>query len=343
MLPQPAVVGEEDHDGVVGEFQLVEFLHHAPHRVVHVLDHRGVYGVVHAGSRLGLGLVFRDDRLAGLERDVNGVVHEVHAERAALVGLDELHALVGQRLGEVVGPGHLDLRRRAIAEVPPPAGDDHRVEALLVGEVRGPAQVPLAERPARIARPLQRFGKRNYVQRQMLRAINRYAHLLERPPVAGDEVRNAQPRRILPRDDARPRRRTHRTRRVRVSEPHPLRRQPVNVRRLVERIPITPHVRPAQIVDQHEHEVRPLRLCGRHHSGRPLRSRSTVGPLKSQADRGPQHRARGGEPHPPQDITPAHFTHRWLLELKPRSYLRKQPISSESGDLIAPGRTSVAR
>ncbi len=64
-----------------------------------------------------------------------------------------------------------------------------------------------------------------------------------------------QARRVLAGEDACPRWRADRASRVGVGEAHALRREPVDVRRLVERAAEAAQVAPAHVVDENEDEV----------------------------------------------------------------------------------------
>ena len=55
----------------------------------------------------------------------------------------------------------------------------------------------------------------------------------------------------------------HRAWRIRLREPHPLFRQPIDVRRLDFRLAVTTELAHAEIVGQQQHDVRVLRLCDR--------------------------------------------------------------------------------
>ena len=102
-----------------------------------------------------------------------------------------------------------------------------------------PVDVPLADRPRVVARRLQHLRQRHRLQAQR--------HVVEKNPVR---------ERLLPREQRRPRRRTHRHARDRVREPHALGRESVDYRRLRVGIAGKPERLRAPLVREHEENIR---------------------------------------------------------------------------------------
>ena len=123
-------------------------------------------------------------------------------------------------------------------------------------------QVPFPHMPRLVAPMLlQRPRQRNLLHWQHME-VRHIAQLPHRMPA--DILRHPHRRRILPRQDARPRRRAHRRSRVSIRKTHPLRRQPVQVRRLIERAPVAPQIPPPQIIQQNKNHIGPLRHRDSH-------------------------------------------------------------------------------
>ena len=113
--------------------------------------------------------------------------------------------------------------------------------------------------------PLTHHSRRVLVLRQNLRQ----RHVTHRQAIGGIRpkiIRDAHPSRVLAREQCRPIRRTHRRRRIGMRKPHPFLRQPIQMRRLIKPIPVTPQFRPAQVIRQHKHHIRPpiLRSAFQH-------------------------------------------------------------------------------
>ena len=151
-------------------------------------------------------------------------------------------------------------------------------------EMFAAAEMPLPETSARVPRRLQCLRHGDDLERQVLRAVDRYLELCIGPLMPRNEIRDAHVRRILPRHDARPRGRTHWTRRVGVGKPHTLRRERVDVGGLVKPVAVAPRVRPAHVVDENKHDVG-LRSAPCQHTTRrcPRQQRGTGHLQKSTA------------------------------------------------------------
>ena len=83
-----------------------------------------------------------------------------------------------------------------------------------------------------------------------------------RPFLSPDPVGDSVPGGELAGHEAGPRRAADLAGRVTLSEPHSLASDPIDVRRLVERAALDPHVAPAVVVHQDEHHVGTLRGRG---------------------------------------------------------------------------------
>jgi hypothetical protein len=193
------------------------------------------------------------------------------------VGLDEPARLGREAVGQVLARRPVLQARVAVrTEVPLPAVGPAAfaaapvdVEALVLRPEPLRAQVPLAREEGRVAGVLHRLGQRDLLVGQSV-AVGRGQQPRVSPPLARlvaaagvDVVGHAHPLGVLARHDAGPRGRAHGARRVSVGEPHARRRQAVHVRRVVERAAAAAQVRPAEVVDEEEHEVGPsLRLAG---------------------------------------------------------------------------------
>ena len=179
-----AVVGGEDHQGVVVQALVLQRLQHPTDVAVQVADH----GAVDAQAMI---LDLRQGVVVGLgrlQRRVDGVVGQVHEERPVPVGVDRLDRFVRQVVGHVgrrvehlrtvvlhgerqsapqelvdripILPRFLDRR---VADRREQRGAGHEAQALVEALVLGPraldpAQVPLAQVNGVIAAGLQGLG-----------------------------------------------------------------------------------------------------------------------------------------------------------------------------------------
>ena len=78
------------------------------------------------------------------------------------------------------------------------AAGDVRVEPLMLGQKLASAKMPFADVPGYVAALLQRRSERRFFQRQMLLPVWQAEAAVFRYALAGNPVRNVQPRRILP-------------------------------------------------------------------------------------------------------------------------------------------------
>ncbi len=232
------------------------------------------------------------------------VVGHVEEEWSLGVLLDEACRLIGFAVGEelALAPG---LERRDVVEGSAIAPDvrievarratdraaaDVVIKALLVGPVWFRAKVPLADVARSVAGGLQRLGDGDLVELHPVRVrraeelavpesdvlgrVLRGRPVLDMPDV--DIVGDADARGVSPGHDRGARRRAHRARGVAVGEAHPLRREAVDVRRLVVPAAVAGDVCPAEIVDEDQDDVR-LPRCradrARAQGGRAARQR----------------------------------------------------------------------
>ena len=152
---EPSVVGGENDDRVIVEFQLGEFVEDAADILIKVLNHRRVVGAVlnlpHRAAvvieelggftrrELGrLGFIFFQQSGFGLKRGVDGVVGEVNEKRLVAVLLDEADRLVGEAVSEVFAFWSIRQVREFIwAEIgwgsPLVAASEVELEALVFG------------------------------------------------------------------------------------------------------------------------------------------------------------------------------------------------------------------
>ena len=179
-------------------------------------------GVRRAGRLVADRLAVTDpDRVARVEAD-DVVAPDEHAG----------HAVAGRRHDE--GVVEADLQRA-------------RLDRAVPVDRAGPQpEVPLADDPRRVARPLQHRGQ------------GLAPRLDDEGGVAGEDARPLPSPGVFARQQGVAGRRAGRRRRVRVGEPQALPRQPVDVRRADPRRPVTPDVAVAQVVGIDEDDVRPL-------------------------------------------------------------------------------------
>ena len=154
-------------------------------------------------------------------------------------------------------PGILILKRRKVAQWRTRViARDVDVEALFFRPEAVPAKVPFADVRRRVTGGFERLRKRDFVQRQFVAERRTVQHLIGAIRATGYPVGNLQPRRVLPRKQCGPRRRTNRARGIRLGELHPRRCHAIQVRRLVERAAIAAEIRPPEIVCNDEYDVR---------------------------------------------------------------------------------------
>ena len=172
-----AVVGEEDHDGVIRELQRLQVREQTAHIVVEVLAHAVECGYVIVET-LGFELV--EVSVRHLKGRVRRVVGEVAEEGTGLIRCDELHRLIGQHVGDVA-LGLLWLR----------AAHEHRVEVVVPVPVVKPKRFvePLAYRRERILLAVMPFP---YVSGTISACVQRLRHRdlgrLHRLPIVRDTM-----------------------------------------------------------------------------------------------------------------------------------------------------------
>lgn len=183
-----AVVRAEDDDGVAQHVFLAQRLHHATHRLVHAVHHRGVAPAVVVRDDVVLGdvLVVRGQRVVGVPR-VRRHVRQVQEERRGrVVRPDDALRLLGERVRRVAAvqvpggphvPPHVQapvrLLHGGVVEVVVVAGPGSQVgaEPPVRGRVLAPvvAEVPLAHDAAVVAARVQVLRQEHLGQRQPAR------------------------------------------------------------------------------------------------------------------------------------------------------------------------------
>lgn len=194
---------------------------------------------------------------------MNRIVTHVEKERILVSRFDTIDRFVGESVGEVFSVGPVLESRdvpgteKAIEGVAPLTPGDIFVEPVVCGEgiFRLAPEVPLAEMPGVVPCLAQRPRKGCQVVRQ----VHGVFWFEEVAPIApGNEVRDADPRRVLPGHHTRPRGRADRTGGVGVGEARPFACKPIQVRRLVEWTAVTAEVPPTQVVGQDTDNVRSI-------------------------------------------------------------------------------------
>ena len=277
---ETAVVRHEDDDGFFGETVFLERRQHAADAGVELLEHRGIDGVVLHEAHFAFAFltprvrwraflflqIFRDEFGSRADGRVNGQERQIREERPVLVLADELHRLVhdalgGLRIVAVIGHGQVGFRIPELLDA---------LRAIAVGQLLGKtlragiklaaAEMPLAREERRVAAVIaQRLGDRDLRERQVQR-VRRGLQFFRAH--SRNEIRDAEPRRILARHDAAARRRAHAARRVALREAHPAPGERVDVGRLVKCFRIErADVHVAEIVGEDEHDVGLGRAC----------------------------------------------------------------------------------
>jgi len=208
----------------------------------------------------GLGLELGDQPGLGLERRVHAEVRQVEQERLIPMALDEVDGPVRQEVRQVLALRVGRLRRRLEVEMAARRLDGF-IEAALCRVVFGRvAQVPLAEHPRRVAGLLELVGERIAVEGQLGHVVDRAQR--PRPPIEAVDRADgvgAGAGAVLPGEQGRARRRAILAMVV-VGQPHALRGESVDVRRLVIPAAEAAQVGPAEVVRQDEDDVgRPVR------------------------------------------------------------------------------------
>ena len=153
---EAAVVGGENDDGVVGEFEFFEAGHDAADAFVDALNHGGVGGI----PMRALGpLLFPRGDVVGLRlnRRVHGEMRHVEEKRPVAVATDEVHGAVGDEVGEILTGRIVGGRDGGEIEMFV-VGDERFVEAATARMVvAGVAEMPFAEHARGITGGLKRL------------------------------------------------------------------------------------------------------------------------------------------------------------------------------------------
>ena len=239
------------------------------------LVHRERHGVVDAPHRVGGVHEPGDVVHRRLHGRMHGVEGEVEEERPRPVPFDERHRFASERVRQVrllrdmfPAAENLPAPHRALLDLldvwtPPrpirkqdqgharpevvraPQEPEELVEPPLQGmELGSGAQVPLADRPGRVARGLQAVRQRRFLKGE---------RFVGRPLVTP----HAEPLLIPPGQQARPSRAAPRSGHVPVREPHPAGREGVQVRRRDVLDAVETHIRVAEIVGHDQQDVGP--------------------------------------------------------------------------------------
>ena len=201
--------------------------------------------------------------------------------------LDKLDGLGSQPLGQMLARGSvLQLRvfvGRKIAPrgTAPVMASPVDLKSLVLGQEAFPAQVPFSREKRPVAPLVQRLGERHFLERKLL-LIGRGPERLVFSPMPVHRIRLGRakpvccrhPRRIFSRQNARPGRAADRAGSVRTGEAHPLRREPIAVRCLVEGAAKRPQIAPPQIVGQDKYEIGPALRLIRHPKSTPCQHQS---------------------------------------------------------------------
>jgi len=135
-------------------------------------------------------------------------------------------------------------------------------KTLVLGIMPLPAQMPFPREEGVIPGHLQRFGKGDFVSRQLL-LVGRGQQRLRAGLVfvggfrlgRAEPVRRCHARRIFARHDAGAGRAAHGTRRIGVGKAHAFPCQLINAGRLIKGAAETTQIAPAQIVHQDKHKI----------------------------------------------------------------------------------------
>jgi len=168
-------------------------------------------------------------------------VAEVEEERSGAALPDDLDGFVGEPVGQVLArrtifQGWVAVGAEVAAGRTPFAAGDVEVKSMFVRPGGASAEMPLADMPGRVAALFQRGGERELTHRQRME-IGHIAKFAD--AVTADVLGDADAGGIFAGQDAGARRRADRTRCIAVGEAHPLRGETFEVRRFVERTPVT--------------------------------------------------------------------------------------------------------
>ena len=251
----PAIVAREDQHRVLRQFQLLQLRHDAPDTLVDTRDHRRV-GRIIVPADPRLALKFSDQLRLRLVRRVDAEVRQIEEKRPILFPRDVVHRAIREKVRQILAFRILRLGTSREIEVHPHA-HDRLVEPALARRMRALLpDVPLAKHPRRIPRRLQRLRQDHAVERQLRDIVHRSQRpLAPVEPLHPAHRVDARARPILPAHQRRARRRAVLAMVV-VRKLHPLRRQPVDVRRLVILAPVGREVRVAEVVGHDENNIR---------------------------------------------------------------------------------------
>jgi len=275
-----AVVGGEEEDRLVGEFEAVEGVEEGADGVVHALDHGGVGGAALGVPEIDAGAVFFDESLLRVEGGVDAELPVVEEEGSVPVRFHPRDGLGGHAVLEMLAGGAflevLELPRRDEAARRAGAGvvRDVHVEAVLQRRIRLRPEVPFAEVSGGVTGGLQRLRERGVARLQPRRRLGLDGVLIGRRrfPRRGLEphLRQVAARRgdagaggAEPREDGGARRRAERAGRVGAGEGHAAFGEALEIRRLIEGgVAVEGGVRPAEVVGEDEEDVRLRRRFG---------------------------------------------------------------------------------
>ena len=277
---EAAVVGHEDDDGAVGEAVFLEGGEDAAEAGVELFQHRGIGRMVldeahiagalaaprvRRGGELFL-FVFCDEVGAGRDRRVRGEEGQIGEEGFVRVGVDEGHGGVGDAVGGLGVVARIG-RRGGGFRIPELgvalgalAGGEAGAEALGVGGEFAAAEVPLAGEEGRVTAVAQRFGEGGLGEREVVGVGGGEefagAH-------AGDEIGDAEARRIFSGHDAAAGGRADAAGGVALGETQAAFREGINVRRFIERVRVVrADVHVAEVVGEDEDDVGARRRGG---------------------------------------------------------------------------------
>ncbi len=171
----PAVVGEENDEGIVGEFESTQGCEHRPDAVVRTLDHGGIGGILVSLGRF-FGLVLLLEFWLCLNRGMHRIMSQIEEEGLVLVGFDELACLDTEPVGQVFALFLVfQIRILVRTMVTASAGTAPRLARdVYVETLRGRviSQVPFAHGCGNVSPVLQGFAHSHELLCQMGRVLN---------------------------------------------------------------------------------------------------------------------------------------------------------------------------
>ena len=293
-----AVVAGKDDQGVVGDACLFERFHHASDVTVQVGDHRGIAGPrpgmrqIAALPTIDLGIPLGRKPLDRFARRMHGHMRlderQIQKEGLRVVGFQKLDRFGDHQLRRVGLPDpilqtHFALRLPLVSRdwvgvdryplgVPPQMRRietvrdtlaviaEEQIEPLAVRIARAAdrAESPFAHRRGGVTGLLENLSHRQRLFRQRILAFGEFRKSGLNAEVAA-HFRMSQ---MLARHQRAAGRGTNRRPGVVAGETHPLRRQPVDVRRRDLLLTVAAQFAPAEIVSQNEHDIQPRRVSG---------------------------------------------------------------------------------